>query len=188
MTKNVNIPNALSISRIIFLPLLYYFALNWLKLEFLISYIFIGITDALDGFLARLLNQVTKLGKILDTVADIFFYFSTLFFLYYFYPEIISFNENLIYIFLLVFLLAYVISIIKFKKPIQIHTNHLRFNAVLVYLIMIFSYFFDTRFFATIILLSFIIGFIEEIIIFIKFDNFTADTRSVWELIKKRKK
>jgi cardiolipin synthase len=60
MTKNINIPNALSISRIIFLPLLYYFALNWLKLEFLISYIFIGITDALDGFLARLLNQVTS--------------------------------------------------------------------------------------------------------------------------------
>ncbi|WP_018143656.1 CDP-alcohol phosphatidyltransferase family protein [Alloscardovia criceti] len=29
-----------------------------------------GLTDALDGFLARRLNQITKLGQILDPIAD----------------------------------------------------------------------------------------------------------------------
>jgi cardiolipin synthase len=72
--KNFNLPNILSSLRVILLPILYVFALIGMRLEFLVAYIIIGSTDALDGFLARLLNQVTKLGKFLDTVADILFY------------------------------------------------------------------------------------------------------------------
>ncbi len=36
----------------------------------LLVFILAGITDALDGFLARKLNQITYLGKILDPIAD----------------------------------------------------------------------------------------------------------------------
>jgi cardiolipin synthase (CMP-forming) len=58
-TKNFNIPNVLSSLRVILLPLLYIFAFLSMRLEFLIGYIIIGSTDALDGFLARALKQVT---------------------------------------------------------------------------------------------------------------------------------
>jgi cardiolipin synthase len=37
-----------------------------------------GITDFLDGYLARKLNQMTKLGKVLDPVADRLYIFATL--------------------------------------------------------------------------------------------------------------
>jgi len=187
-TKNFNIPNVLSALRVILLPILYVFALLSMRIEFLISYIVIGSTDALDGFLARALNQVTKLGKLLDTVADILFYFSTLFFIYFFFPHIIDPNLWLIVVFMTFYLSAYILSFVKFGKPLQIHTNLLRLNASFVYFLMILSYFFDTTYVVTFILCSFILGYIEEIIIFIKFGAVDVDTRSIFSLIKKHNK
>jgi len=185
--KNFNIPNVLSSLRVILLPILYVFALIGMRLEFLIAYIIIGSTDALDGFLARLLNQVTKLGKFLDTVADILFYFSTLFFIFYFYPDRIAPNTWLLIVFMCFYIGAFVISIVKTGKPMQIHTTHLRVNATLVYFLVILSYFFDTTYVVTAILISFIIGYIEEIAIFIKFGAVDQDTKSYRWMLKKTK-
>jgi cardiolipin synthase len=185
--KNFNLPNILSSLRVVLLPILYVFALIGMHLEFLIAYIIIGSTDALDGFLARLLNQVTKLGKFLDTVADILFYFSTLFFITYFYPDRIIPNTWLIIVFMIIYLGAFIVSIVKTGKPMQIHTTHLRINATFVYFLVILSYFFDTTFVVTAILISFIIGYIEEIAIFIKFGSVDQDTKSYRSLMKKEK-
>lgn len=187
VSKNFNIPNVLSSLRVILLPLLYVFAFMSMRIEFLVGYIIIGSTDALDGFLARALNQVTKLGKILDTVADILFYFSTLFFIYYFYPEIVLSNVVILYIFLCFYLTAYLISWIKFGKPIQVHTNWLRLNAIFVFLLMILSHFFDATYVVTFILCSFILAYIEEISIFIFYGAVDTDTRSIFSLIKKNR-
>jgi phosphatidylglycerophosphate synthase len=186
--KNFNIPNILSSLRVILLPLLYVFALIGMRLEFLIAYIIIGSTDALDGFLARLLNQVTKLGKVLDTVADILFYFSTLFFIFYFYPDRIAPNTWLLIVFMVFYLGAFVISILKTGKPMQIHTTLLRVNATLVYFLVIASHFFDTTYVVTAILVSFIVGYIEEMAIFIKFGAVDQDTKSYRWMLKKIKK
>jgi phosphatidylglycerophosphate synthase len=180
--KNLNIPNILSSLRVILLPILYVFALIGMRLEFLIAYILIGSTDALDGFLARMLNQVTKLGKVLDTVADILFYFSTLFFIFYFYPDRIAPNTWLLIIFMVFYLGAFVISFIKTGKPMQIHTTLLRVNATLVYFLVIASYFFDTTYVVTAIIISFIIGYVEEIAIFIKFGAVDQDTKSFFKI------
>jgi len=187
MTKNINVPNALSISRIIFLPALYVYFFLGSQLEFLVGYIILGATDWLDGFLARALKQVTHLGKILDTVADILFYFSTLFFIAYAYPFIIASNMVLLIIFMCFYLGAFIISIVLFKKPIQLHTNHLRLNAVFVYAVLIVSTFTDSTLFVSLTLISFMIAYVEEIVIFIKFGEVDIDTRSIWSLIKKRR-
>ena len=187
MSKNMNIPNALSISRIVFLPILYVYFFIGSQLEFLIGYIILGATDWLDGFLARALKQVTHLGKILDTVADILFYFSTLFFIAYAYPFIIASNMYLLIAFMCFYLGAFIISTILFKKPIQLHTNHLRLNAVFVYAVLIVSTFTDSTLFVSITLISFMIAYVEEIMIFIIFGEVDIDTRSIWSLIKKRR-
>lgn len=187
MSKNMNIPNVLSASRIIFLPILYIYFFIGTQLEFLIGYILLGATDWLDGFLARALHQVTHLGKILDTVADILFYFSTLFFITISYPYIIEANIIWLIIFMCFYLGAFITSTILFKKPIQLHTNHLRLNAVFVYFVLIVSTFTDATLFVSIILISFIVAYIEEIMIFILFGEVDIDTRSIWPLIKKRR-
>jgi len=64
------IPNLLTILRLFTYPFIFYF----LKREdFLSVIVFIALaiaTDVLDGFLARSLNQVSDLGKILDPFVD----------------------------------------------------------------------------------------------------------------------
>ncbi|HOB36667.1 MAG TPA: CDP-alcohol phosphatidyltransferase family protein [Candidatus Avimonas sp.] len=71
----MNVPNALSLFRIALLPLFAYLYLNggqnqtYSHLAFGV-FILSGISDSLDGIIARKFNQITDLGKILDPLAD----------------------------------------------------------------------------------------------------------------------
>ncbi len=66
----MNIPNFLTLLRILLVPLIVIFLMNGEFLKALIVFFVAGITDALDGFLARLLRQKTVLGAYLDPMAD----------------------------------------------------------------------------------------------------------------------
>ncbi|MEO9222456.1 MAG: CDP-alcohol phosphatidyltransferase family protein [Mycobacteriaceae bacterium] len=73
------VPNALSTLRLLGVPLFLYLLLGphadgWALVVLMAS----GITDYLDGKLARLLNQTSKLGALLDPAADRLYVLSTL--------------------------------------------------------------------------------------------------------------
>ncbi|MFP5220810.1 MAG: CDP-diacylglycerol--glycerol-3-phosphate 3-phosphatidyltransferase [Acidobacteriota bacterium] len=71
-SENWTIPNALTVARILFTPLFVVFFLDGEHLAALSLFFLAGLTDALDGFLARVLNQRSPLGAILDPLADKF--------------------------------------------------------------------------------------------------------------------
>lgn len=67
------LPNRLSILRILFIPLIIYFiTLQEKNLLFASGLMFIiaGITDGLDGLMARRLGLTSRLGVYLDPIAD----------------------------------------------------------------------------------------------------------------------
>ena len=66
----MNIPNFLSLLRIILVPVIVIFLIQGLYAKALIIFVIAGLTDALDGAVARLLNKRTKLGSFLDPLAD----------------------------------------------------------------------------------------------------------------------
>jgi cardiolipin synthase len=66
----MNIPNFLSLLRIILVPVVIIFLIQDSYGKALITFIIAGLTDALDGTLARLLNRQTVLGSYLDPIAD----------------------------------------------------------------------------------------------------------------------
>ena len=66
----MNIPNFLSLLRIILVPVFVIFLIQSEYDKALITFMVAGLTDALDGTLARLLNCQTILGAYLDPIAD----------------------------------------------------------------------------------------------------------------------
>lgn len=71
----MNLPNKLSILRIILVPIMMFFYLAtfldpWGKIVAGVIFIIAAITDRLDGQIARKTGQITDLGKLLDPIAD----------------------------------------------------------------------------------------------------------------------
>lgn len=69
----LNIPNALTLLRIVLIPVfvaLFYVPAHWSSAASAFVFALAGVTDWLDGYLARKLNQSTPLGAFLDPVAD----------------------------------------------------------------------------------------------------------------------
>ena len=69
----MNVPNILSIARIILTPLfiiLLFADFKMAKVFALLIFAIAAITDAYDGYLARKYNQITPEGKFLDPLAD----------------------------------------------------------------------------------------------------------------------
>jgi cardiolipin synthase len=69
----MNIPNLLTFIRFILVPVFIYSFYNYTDNHYLIPltiFIFAGLTDILDGYIARKYNQITKLGKLMDPLAD----------------------------------------------------------------------------------------------------------------------
>ena len=71
----MNLPNKLSILRIVLVPLMMFFYLADFipycnKIIAVVLFIVAALTDLFDGKIARKRNQVTDLGKLLDPLAD----------------------------------------------------------------------------------------------------------------------
>ena len=68
--KIINVPNALTLLRILLLPVVVWRFVIGDATGALIAYMAAMLTDALDGIIARKTNQITALGKLLDPIAD----------------------------------------------------------------------------------------------------------------------
>ncbi len=69
----MNLANSITITRIFLVPVILVFLLVRMPYgSFIAAGIFVlaGVTDGLDGYIARKHRQVTKLGKFLDPLAD----------------------------------------------------------------------------------------------------------------------
>ena len=66
----MNVPNTLSILRILSIPVFVIFLLYDRFFVALLIFIGAGITDGLDGLIARVFNQKTTIGAYLDPIAD----------------------------------------------------------------------------------------------------------------------
>jgi len=69
----MNTPNKITLLRIILIPifiLLLYIKIRYIEYIAALVFIVLALTDALDGYIARKKKQITKLGKLIDPLAD----------------------------------------------------------------------------------------------------------------------
>lgn len=137
-----NIPNYISITRIIMTIAL--LIPKTFSVSFYIIYIYCGLSDILDGLLARKYKITSEFGAKLDSIADIIFVIISLL-------KIIPFIEisTKIYIWIIIIILIKVFNIIlgyiKYKKLTLLHTVANKFTGFVLFIIPLIMGFIDVK-------------------------------------------
>ena len=96
---------------------------NPLTAEFFVIYTFTGVTDVLDGYIARKTNTVSEFGSKLDSAADLMFYGIII---YKLYPNLCVILPKTIWYTVMVILVlrvfTYIFTAIKYKVYMSNHT------------------------------------------------------------------
>jgi cardiolipin synthase (CMP-forming) len=66
----LTIPNAISLARLLVLPLIYLDLVDGRLTRAFVLLVIFALTDWLDGYLARRLDQVSRFGTLLDPISD----------------------------------------------------------------------------------------------------------------------
>lgn len=180
----VNLPNLVSLIRILMAPVLLYFAFmqqpNW----FMGTLLFAVFTDVLDGFLARTLNQITTMGSHLDSWGDFVIYNTMAVCAWILWPDILQ-REMLYFItIVLSFILPAIIGFIKFQRFTSYHTWSVKvavFVTVVSY-VLLFTGLVDWPFRVAAVFCLY--AAIEEIAITFLIRREHVDVRTVWQVLK----
>lgn len=180
----VNIPNVISFIRILMAPVLFYFALTQQPNWFIGVLLFAELTDVLDGFLARTLNQITEMGSHLDSWGDFIIYATIAICAWILWPDILQREISYFTIIVLSFTLPPLIGYIKFRAFTSYHTWSVKLAVAItiVAYLLLFTGLLDWPF--RVAALFCLYAAIEEIAITYLIQHQHVDVRSVWQAIE----
>lgn len=135
--KDLTIPNIITALRIVGSVGLLFTEI--MSVGFYVLYSVCGITDVLDGFIARLTKSESDLGAKLDSIADLLFY-GVMFFKIM--PYLISVLPLWLWMFVGVILLvrasSYLVAAIKYHRFASVHTYLNKLTGAVVFAIPYF--------------------------------------------------
>jgi len=174
----MNIPNFISFFRIIVSPVLL-LLMNSTSL-FISLYLIVGLSDIADGYIARKYNMVTQKGAMLDSFADLVFYAAVLMVLYLKYEWIINENLFLILTILVIKGMSIIVSKIKFKKIVFIHTIANKITGLLIFIAIPLIMFGISRYVIVTLFVIAIFSALEEFLIIISNKNINLNQKSLF--------
>lgn len=177
-------PNLLSCFRFVAAPFLLWFAWHGNRIAFLILLACVFLSDALDGFVARINHQITELGAILDSWADVITYLTIALSAWWLWPDVVK--REKIYVLLIVgsSLLPAIVGMVKFGSFTSYHTLTVKFAAVAMSVSLYIL--FLTGWVQAFRLSSFIcvIAALEEISITVILKQKQSNIRSLWAVLQ----
>lgn len=180
----LNVPNAVSLVRILMAPLLIYFAISQQPYWYLVTLVFAVFTDVLDGFLARTLGQITELGSHLDSWGDFIIYSTMAICAWILWPDILKRELYYFTVIVLSFLLPAVIGFAKFGAFTSYHTWSVKIAVAITVIgyILLFSGMYDWLFRIAALFCTY--AAIEEIAITSLIHHQHVDVRTVWQALR----
>lgn len=182
-----NLPNLISLIRILMAPVLIYYAYTQQPYWYLGMLIFTVFTDVLDGFLARTLHQITKTGSHLDSWGDFVIYNTMALCAWILWPDILQ--RELLYILIIVssFIMPAIIGFIKFHRFTSYHTWAVKVAVAVTVIsyILLFAGLYDWPF--KIAAVFCLYAAFEEIAITLLIHHEHTDIRTLWQAMKYRR-
>ena len=183
----VNIPNLISLYRLIISPVILYLALTNHEKFYIILLCISLLSDVLDGNIARIFKLQTNFGAALDNLADIFTYAMALLGLFLFKWTEIEPHAWILYLFLGVFILSYIISFYRFQKIPGLHL----YSAVSAGYVQSIFFFvlFVFGFYSWMYYLAMgwgVIAYIEKILVLYRLDDIKIGVKGLYWVMKKK--
>lgn len=182
----LNIPNSLSLFRIVAAPFL--LLTGWFEMPnlFFILFGMMLLSDALDGIIARMLDQTSELGARLDSYGDILTYLSTPIAAWWLWPDIVKEEVYYIIAAIIIYILPAVFALQKFGKLASYHTWITKASAVLMSIGVVVLLGFENNLLFHIAIYFLLIEMIENIIITLILPKQKSDVHSIWHAWKER--
>ena len=184
----LNVPNILSIYRLLMFPVIAIIALNGYETLFFWLLLVNFITDILDGFIARTFNMQTKFGAKIDSIADFGTYLLVFLGIYLFKsadfaPHLITFS-----IFVGLFLFAHVLALIKFGRMPSFHLYSWKIGGYIqgTFFVVLFSHGFEVIFYYFMLIWG-ILAFLEHIVIQLMISEMISNAKGLYWVLKARK-
>lgn len=184
----VNIPNILSLYRLLTFPVILLFMYLGKEELFVIFLCINLITDILDGLIARTFNMVTEIGAKLDSLADTGTYILAItgIFVYKyeeFEPYMISFV-----IFISLFVLSHIIPLIRYKRLPSFHLYSWKIGGYIqgFFFFTLFVFDFYSSFYLFMVTWG-IISFLEHIIIQFVINELRSNVKGLYWILKDKK-
>ncbi len=135
-------PNAISLARLLSVP-----ALLWLawqgRAELFAALLIVSLaSDLLDGWIARRLNAVSRLGALLDSVADISLTLTILLGIWILHPLVYQHDGWIIYSLVSAWFLAHCASVWRYGRLASFHTWLIRIGIALFNLFAVILFLF----------------------------------------------
>lgn len=176
-----NLANYISLSRIILSILLIF--TKPLSISFFTIFIICGISDGIDGYIAKNMGFSSDFGAKLDSIADIIFFLSFLIVLL----PILSFNNLMILWTIIIFLIRIIsicIGFIKFNKLSLIHTYLNKLTGIFLILLPFLLVLTSSNVILIILYLIATFASLEELIIIIHSKNLNLNCNSIIDCYK----
>lgn len=171
-----NIANYITLSRIIFSFTLVLF--EPLSFWFSMLYVLIGLTDVIDGYIARKTNTTSELGARLDSIADLVMIVIVL---YVFFPilKLMTFIYAWIVMIIMIRVLSMLIVYIKFKTFAILHTFGNKATGLLLFVTPVLLIYIEVNIMASILCVVGTLSAIEEVIIHITEKSLDINQKSL---------
>jgi len=181
----LNIPNILSLYRLLSFPIVLIIAILGYQKLFAILICIDLITDILDGFIARTFNMKTEIGAKLDSIADLGMFilaFTGIFLFKYFdfEPRIYIFS-----IYLGLYIFCHLFAILKFKRLPSLHLYSWKIGGYIqgIFFFVLFAFQFNIYLFYIMVVWS-ILSSLEHLTIQIIIKQMISNAKGLYWVLK----
>jgi len=176
-----HVPNALSLARLLAVPVLAMFAFLGHVTAFTWVLIPALLTDIADGLIARLYGLESRLGAMLDSIADTLLMFVSLYGLWAFFPEVVKGHAWLVGTAVGLWVLEDVLALARYRRLSSFHTYLSKIVANLLgfFIGWLFLFGFEPWMLYLAMGAS-IVASLEEIALVARLPTWQADVRGLW--------
>jgi len=185
----MNVPNIISSFRILAAPVMWWLLYIGNKEAFVWLLTAAFFSDAIDGFIARALNQVSKLGSMLDSYGDSLTILSGLAGIVRFRYDLVEQHIVVMFVVIGLHIIQLLLSLWRYGKPSSFHTFSSKIAAIAIGVFILVTFHYAFLFWLFVITIAaLILDAIEESILVFYMPEWNTDVKGLYWVLKKKGK